>query len=304
MNLNEIQTQPFILAMFKRDDGERFLLGSGAYEFKDSQLHFSANTYSNDVVEVQGADGALLAGQVRRASAQSFDGYVGDGATGKTRVEALRLEFFGFFQKNHFYTAVYIFPDGTAVQRQRGYIVDAPAVQELYQNAPEYHVALNFEDVNYYRYAEDAEGNEAYSLSALVYSTYEITGGWQWDSAGGVFDDLGAVWEAGQGGTPNFITNNSIANVLPTITITGEASNPVIENATTGQTLTYTGNITASQTLVINVNEKTAKLNGANVLGNVSGDWLWLAPGVNHLVYTNKTSAVTYATVSWQEIVG
>lgn len=304
MNLGQIVTKPFILAMFKRDDGERFLLGSGAYEFKDSQLHFAANSYSNDVVEVQGTDGALLAGQVRRATAQSFDGFVGDGRTPKATVENLRVDFFKFFQKNHFYTAIYIFTDGTAIQRQRGYIVDAPEVQELYQNTPEYHVALNFEDVNYYRYAENAEGEEAYSISATIYSSYQLSGGLEWDSVGAVFDTVGAVWEAGQGGTPNFVTNNSIANVLPTITITGPASDPVFENATTGQTLKYAGNITTSQTLMININEKTAKLNGANVVYNVSGDWLWLAPGVNHLVYSNNDTEITTAVVEWQEVVG
>ena len=57
MDVKDIKTMCYILTLFIRDDGERFLLGSGRYEFKEKQLHFSANTMANDVVEVQGNDG-------------------------------------------------------------------------------------------------------------------------------------------------------------------------------------------------------------------------------------------------------
>lgn len=183
MNLDNITTQPFILSLFKREDGVRFLLGSGAYEFKNSQLHFAANAFLNDVVEIQGNDGALLAGQVRRASVQAFDGYVGDGTTIKSKVEQYRTNFLKFFQKNHFYTVIYIFPDGTAIQRRRGYIVDAPQVKELYQQYPEYHIAFNFEDVNYYKYSENAEGEETYSNLANILSSVSVSGGLIWTQA-------------------------------------------------------------------------------------------------------------------------
>ena len=62
MNLADITTKCYILALIIRDDGERLLLGDGAYEFKDSQQHFQPNTYANDVVELQGTDGQMLAG--------------------------------------------------------------------------------------------------------------------------------------------------------------------------------------------------------------------------------------------------
>ena len=104
MNLDEIDKKCFILALFIRDDGQRFFFFFCAYEFKDSQLHFSANTMSNDVVEVQGNDGYLLAGQVRRPTTQVFDGYIGDASINKSDIEGYRRDFFAFFQKNHFYT--------------------------------------------------------------------------------------------------------------------------------------------------------------------------------------------------------
>lgn len=185
-----VNTKCYILALFIRDDNERFLLGSGYYEFKENQMHFSANTVANDVVEVQGNDGYLLAGQVRRPGSQSFDGYVGDGLVDKATTETKRREFFAFFRKNHFYKVVYVFADGTAVQRKRGFLVDDPTVQELYQIYPEYHVALNFEDVNYYTYSENGSGEEIYAQEADVFLTHTTaTGGLVWDQYGVVWED-------------------------------------------------------------------------------------------------------------------
>lgn len=168
MNLDQISPQGFILALFIRDDGERFLLGSGAYEFNEKQLHFTANSYANDIIEVQGNDGVFLAGQVRRATTQSFDGYIGDATVSRSIIETYRKNFLTFFRKNYYYKVVYVFNDGTAIQRQKGFIVDAPEVKELYQKFPEYHIGMNFEDVNYYTYLEDSGGNEIYGKNAVI----------------------------------------------------------------------------------------------------------------------------------------
>lgn len=176
----------YILALIKRDDGERMLLGSGYYQFTAEQKHFAPNIFANDVVELQGTDGQLLAGQVRRSASQNFDGYIGDGTVAKTTVEQKRRDFFLFFRKQHHYTVVYIMPDGTAIKRDRGYITDAPAVQELYQLQPKWHIALAFEDVNYYSYAEDAAGNEVYSYSADLTLAAIETGGLVWDANGAI----------------------------------------------------------------------------------------------------------------------
>ena len=150
MNLDSISPQCFIMSLFIRDDGERFLLGAGAYQFNKKQVHFKANKYHNDLVEVQGNDGIMLAGQVRRGEAQPFDGFIGDASVPKAEIENYRKAFFMFFRKNYYYKVVYILPNGTAIQRQRGFIVDAPEVKELWQIYPEYHVALNFEEINSY----------------------------------------------------------------------------------------------------------------------------------------------------------
>jgi len=186
MAIKDVDTKCYILALFVREDGERFLLGSGHYEFLEKQQHFAGNTMANDVIEVQGNDGYLLAGQVRRPSTQVFEGYVGDGTTAKTDVETYRRNFFKFFRKNFLYKVIYVFPDGSAIQRKRGFLVDAPTVQELYQIYPEYHVALNFEDINYYYYNENSEGEEIYGKSALIGLALAATGGLIWDNLGAV----------------------------------------------------------------------------------------------------------------------
>ena len=179
----------YILALIKRDDGERLLLGSGFYEFSAGQKHFNPNQFANDIVELQGTDGQLLAGQVRRSTSQVFEGVIGDGTTSKQMVEQKRREFFLFFRKQHHYTVVYIMPDGTAIKRDRGYITEAPAVQELYQFQPKWRVALAFEDVNYYSYAEDAQGNEIYSFEATLALANISDGGLVWDDKGAISDE-------------------------------------------------------------------------------------------------------------------
>lgn len=305
MYLKDITTQCFILTLFIRDDGERFLLGSGAYVFKNGQQHFAANTYANDVVEVQGDDGVFLAGQVRRPTAQSFDGYIADASVGKTDTEDYRRDFLAFFRKNYYYTAVYIFPDGSAIQRRNGFIVDAPEVRELYQYYPEYHVALNFEDVNYYSYSEDDEGDETYTKSAKIYlNTGATGGGLVWDEYGATWDSVGAIWEEYASGGTTTVTVDSIDRVYPVWEITGPITNPSIEVLETGTLLEYTGAVTSSQTLVIDTFNKTAKLNGTSVIGNVSGDWFYLTSGDNRVSFIADSADIETSTLYWQEVVG
>lgn len=305
MNLSDITTQCFILSLFIRDDGERFLLGSGAYCFNEEQLHFTANVFANDIVEVQGNDGVFLAGQVRRPETQVFDGYIGDATTKKQDIETYRRNFLKFFRKNHYYTVVYIFKNGTAIQRQRGFIVDAPQVQELFQLFPAYHIGLSFEDVNYYVYLEDSEGQEIYGKSATIpFSGVATGGGLVWDTHGAKWDSDGAMWEKEGGGGPTTISVDSIDNVYPVWEITGPAVDPKFVNITTNTTISYSGTVSASQVLTIDMNKKTALLNGVSVISNISGGWAYLQPGNNRITYTTTNNNAEASKIYWQEIVG
>lgn len=315
MNLDNITPQCFIMALFIRDDNERFLLGAGAYQFNQNQMHFIANVYQNDTVEVQGNDGIMLAGQVRRSSTQPFDGYIGDASIAKTDVEAYRQAFFTFFRKNFYYKVVYIMPDGTAVKRQKGFIVDAPEVKEFWQFYPKYHIALNFEDVNYYSYAEDSDGNEIYGKSAtipisigaqdggVVWLTSEPGKGAEWIAWN--YSQKGLRWQETTGSGYATVAVASIDNVYPILEITGPAINPQVADLTTNITINYSGTVASGQKLVIDMNAKTALLNGTSVISNISGEWIYLKPGNNKITYTtdNNATAVS-ATMRWQEVLG
>lgn len=273
MNLNEIEAKCFIMALFIRDDGLRFLLGSGAYEFKDSQLMFAGNTIENDVVSVQGNDGYMLAGQVRRPTTQVFDGYIGDASVSKSEVEGYRRDFMAFFQKNHFYTVVYVMADGSAIQRRRGFLVDAPTSQELWQMYPEYHVALNFEDVNYYKYSENDDGEETYAKSADIGLAKVQYGGLIWD-------DNSEIEISGTG------TNITLAG-----TMEGGAIESVELNGDTTQT-TYSGKN------LLNITKGTFTQNGITFTQNPDGSVTMNGTSTGNAYYEMNNTAASQTTIT------
>lgn len=216
MNLNQIDIKNFILALFKRDDGERILLGAGAYDFKDSLQHFQANIIANDVIEKQGTDGQLLAGQVRRCQTQTFEGYIGDASTSRIDTEDYRRKFIQFFRTNHFYTVIYIMPNGEAIQRRNGYLVEAPSAPEQYQRFPEYSVGFQFEDLNYYTYSEDDQGDETYAQTVDIMPEGNLTGGLVWDGDGVVWSNQGKHIAALKGDTyQQSYTGKNLLHFIP-----------------------------------------------------------------------------------------
>lgn len=300
--IKDLASKCFIRVLFRRSDGVRFLLGGDDYIFIAEQLFFAADEIVSDVVDVHGGDGALLAGQVRRASTQSFDGYVGDASYAKSETEAARRKFLAFFQKNYLYEAIYIMPDGSAIKRQRGYLVDAPAVRELYQMTPEYHVALGFEDVHYYTYLEGDSGEELYGKSATLLLYNAATGGFKYDEVGGIFDETGALFLDGAGGT-SILNVESIETVYPVWEVDGTAVNPRLENLTTGESVQFNGTVGAKQTLVVDMLNQTATLGGTNVLSQIEGSWLSFAPGKNQINYITDNNSALNSRAKWQEVV-
>lgn len=302
MSVKGIESQCFILALFIRDDGERMVLGDGFYEFKEKQKQFNANNVENTIVNVQGGDGVYLAGQVKRATNQSFDGYVGDGTTSKTDVEYYRRDLLAFFRTGFYYEVVYVFPDGSAVKRQRGFLADAPSVEELWQIHPEYHVALNFEDPNYYTYNEDENGNELYGQSAKVLLYNAVTGGFPYDNKGLIWDNRGAICRPRLGGTTT-LNIRSINRVFPVWVVEGPADNPTLENLTTGGKIQYVGRVSVGQTLTVDMLNQTASINGANVLQNIVGEWFSFVRGINSVNYITDNDNANASRIEWQEVV-
>lgn len=274
MNLADITTKCYILALIIRDDGERLLLGDGAYEFKDGQQHFIANTYANDVVELQGTDGQMLAGQVRRTATQTFAGYIGDATFSKQRIEAARRDFLMFFRKKHYYTAVYVFSDGTAIQRDRGYIVNAPSVPELYQRFPEWSVGLNFEDPNYYEYAEDDLGQEIAAHKVELELSTAMSGGLIWDGDGAVSDDLSYVGTEIPGEGKNFQLTDTGTATLKSAELLGDTEQDGTPTPDAPQAVnTVTG-------------EQTVKIEGKNLYSDT-----WENGGISASTGANNSDA-------------
>ena len=118
------------------------------------------------------------------------------------------------------------------------------------------------------------------------------------------FAAIGAEWEEGGTKGPTIVNVDAIDNTYPVWELTGPATNPTLSVLTTNTALTYNGTITASQKLVIDMFNKTATLNGTSVIGNISGDFVYMAPGTNRLAYTAGNTDAPDSTIYWQEVVG
>lgn len=102
-------------------------------------------------------------------------------------------------------------------------------------------------------------------------------------------------------GTP--IDNRGDVDAWPVITAIGPGTNLKVSNDTTGQSWTFTGDIAAGSTLVVDhrPGHKAARLDGANAFGRLSDDSvLWpLAPGNNVITIafagSNVNSQVAFA---------
>lgn len=101
---------------------------------------------------------------------------------------------------------------------------------------------------------------------------------------------LPVVWDAG--GAPTIVTNSGDANYFPVITIRDEALNPSIANLATGESFELTLSLLDGDELVIDMYNRTVKLNGSDVLGNKTDDSVWwaLLPGDNPIALNSDTS--------------
>ena len=104
--------------------------------------------------------------------------------------------------------------------------------------------------------------------------------------------------------TSTAITNSGNWTTYPTITITGPVTNPTIGNITTGQYMTVNYNLTNTDTLVIDLNQKLVTLNGTSARNLVAGNsqWFGAPPGVSNFMFTgtNYTVGLTSCVVSYR----
>lgn len=127
-----------------------------------------------------------------------------------------------------------------------------------------------------------------------------IPGGVQFTDTSPQFDSF--YFSAGSDSTT--VTNTSDVTSYPIITIEGQITDPVFTNRTTGESFRLEDYaVDSSAVTVIDMANRTVKLNGGNVLAYAPVDvnWWGLVPGDNLIVFTSGNGGdVTEANISWR----
>jgi hypothetical protein len=112
---------------------------------------------------------------------------------------------------------------------------------------------------------------------------------------------LPVEWDSG--GQPTIVLNSGNAVVYPTITIYDETHDPILTNQATGEQFAMSINTNDGDELVIDMLNRTVKLNGSDVIGNkVDGSvWFGLLVGNNPIRFDTDTVDDTgYADIVWR----
>jgi phage-related protein len=111
------------------------------------------------------------------------------------------------------------------------------------------------------------------------------------------------VYGGGSGTLSTTVSNTGWATTYPLITLYGPITDPILGNATTGQSLYFTGSFSANDVLVVDLYSKLITLNGnpaRNLLS--SGEW-FAAPSGNNIFTLNGSGTLagtTRAVITWQ----
>lgn len=112
---------------------------------------------------------------------------------------------------------------------------------------------------------------------------------------------LPVAWDAG--GAPTVVLNSGNAVVYPVITIYDTTHDPILTNLATGEQFAMSINTNDGDQLVIDMLNRTVKLNGSGVIGNrVDGSTWWgLMVGNNSIRFDTDTGADNgYADIIWR----
>lgn len=99
------------------------------------------------------------------------------------------------------------------------------------------------------------------------------------------------------------VTNAGNESTPPTLTIQGPGTGFTVQNITTGEYFTLSVNLTAGDSVTIDVVNRTVLQGSTNVYGNFTGTWWLLRPGVNEInfVATSGSDSSTRLTVSHRD---
>jgi hypothetical protein len=98
------------------------------------------------------------------------------------------------------------------------------------------------------------------------------------------------------------VTNLGNFETRPTLTITGPATAPAVYDATDGQTISWSGiTMASSDTLVIDLDQRTALLDGMYVAADLPSAWFVCEPGETQLQLAGAPGAGATLTATWQD---
>jgi len=101
-------------------------------------------------------------------------------------------------------------------------------------------------------------------------------------------------------------SNNGTETVYPLIEIYGSATNPVVTHLGSGEVVAFNLTMADSDKIVVDMNERTATLNGSSVLSlrTSQSRWWGLNTGANIIRFDTDTSSDTgYARIIWRDSV-
>lgn len=108
----------------------------------------------------------------------------------------------------------------------------------------------------------------------------------------------------GGGATGTIVYNTGNTTTYPTITLNGPITDPTISNGSTGEFITVQGTYLVTDTIVIDLLNKTITLNGSSARNLLLGTskWFGAAPGYTTFAFSGSgyTIGTTSATVSYR----
>ena len=150
-------------------------------------------------------------------------------------------------------------------------------------------------DVQFHMFAEDPRIYSSELISQVIAQGVAATTGRSYSKE--------YSYSYGVAVTPsqNNCVNGGNRDTPAAMTVTGPVTNPTIYNDTEGTSLRFILTMGASDTLVIDTQYHTVRLNGSNVRSTlVDPNWFYLHPGDNFMRYQADTVGASTLTVSYR----
>lgn len=135
----------------------------------------------------------------------------------------------------------------------------------------------------------------------LVPGGYGAAWDWEWTGPG----DLGITWESDEMANAGVLECFNAGSLEAPITVTFKG--PLtkgwrLDNLTTGRRMSFDTTLRQGQTMTVDTGEGLAYVNNHPVAARLRGDWLYLRPGMNRLLFTDplyEGSGETQARITW-----